>query len=90
MNTKKIKKTVKKSLQKTKGLAQEKEHALEKIAKMELQKVKKHLANTSRDVEGYIKNNPAKATAISTSIGAALGGALAFLFSGTKKTKKKK
>ena len=85
MNTKQVKKSIKKGAQKTKSVAVKKEQELEKVARQELQRVKKHLSTASKDVEGFIKKNPAKATAISASIGAALGGALAFLFTGNKK-----
>lgn len=62
---------------------------LQVVAEKETIKVKKHLENTAKQVEDFIKTNPEKASAVAAGIGAALGAAAAMLLSVDKKPFKK-
>jgi len=77
MDAKKVKRNIKKKV----AAAKVKGKEAEKIAMKEFNKIKKQLNDTSKEVEGYIKKNPAKAALISAGIGAALGAVTGMLIS---------
>lgn len=84
MNTKKVKKAIKKKI----VVAQQKGADLEKLALKEYDKVKKQMDAAAKKVGNYIKKNPKKAAAISAGIGAAVGAAIAGLIVAASKKKK--
>lgn len=84
MNTRKIKKTIRKNA----VIAKEKSGELQKIAMKEYEKVKKQMNTAAKNVGSYIKKNPKKAAAISAGIGAAVGAAIAGLIVAASKKKK--
>lgn len=67
--------------------AKENVEAMKKKAEQEVKKVKKAIEDAGKKTEDYIKKNPAKATAISAGVGAALGAMVAFLMRGKKDKK---
>jgi ElaB/YqjD/DUF883 family membrane-anchored ribosome-binding protein len=85
MNSKEVKKTLSKNVNKAKKRGAE----LEGAAKKEMEKIHKHMEATSKKAGAYIKKNPEKAAVIAASVGAALG-TVAGLFMKTSKKKKKK
>ncbi|MEI8344003.1 MAG: hypothetical protein WCF93_03580 [Candidatus Moraniibacteriota bacterium] len=81
MGTKQIKKVAAKTVKK----AQAKGAEFERIAKKEFEKIKKQMDATAKKVEGFIKKNPEKASAISAGIGMTLGTIAGILASKKKK-----
>ena len=64
--------------------AQGKTDDLHKTAQEEYAKIKEHFDTTSKEIETYVKKNPAKAALISAGIGAALAAAATLLLTGGK------
>lgn len=77
----------------TKKVQDQTKEALEdmkKKAEKEAEKVKKAVEDAGKKAQDYIKKNPAKATAISAGVGAALGAMLAFFMKGKGEERDKK
>ena len=85
MNTKKVKRAIKKKI----VIAQQKGVDFEKIAMKEYANVKKQMDVAAKKIGIYVKKNPKKAAAISAGIGAAIGAAIAGLAVVASKKKKK-
>lgn len=86
MDTKHVEAAAKEVQQKlVKKLSQVEVQAVKEIAK-----VKKATESAVKQAEQFVKKNPEKAALVAAGIGAALGAAVAMLFSDTKKSGKKK